>query len=273
MPSKTSRPSCPRAGLRTALALAISAATVLTVACGGGGGGGGGGTTVTDNNPGNTSPPTYDVAKLGVPKFVNSIYIDLSQKNPDGSPVVNQISKFRSSQGHDYSDSYESCLSMKHYLSTPDSNTKIYVPVTGTVTWQDTPIVGPNFSVQSDLQPAFVFTVMHVVPLKSYKMGDHVTEGDLLGHHVGTWTSSDIIVDVNDGGPKASLDGYGPGGRLVSYFQTLTDAAFQPFKARGINSPTDLIISKAQRDSFPITCVAGAFVFTVPDPLPGFLKF
>src|SRR4051812_45142711 len=63
---------------------------------------------------------TYDINLLGVPKFVNTNYIDMRK--------ITRISKFRSAVGHDYSDATqfgpnddikgfgptESCRSMKH---------------------------------------------------------------------------------------------------------------------------------------------------------------
>ena len=55
-----------------------------------------------------TACDTYDVDKNGVPQFMEADYIDLSR--------ITQISKFRSAAGHDFSDSFESCRSMKHYF-------------------------------------------------------------------------------------------------------------------------------------------------------------
>ena len=50
----------------------------------------------------------YDVDLYGIPKFVNINYIELYK--------IYCISKFRSAIGHDYSDDFESCRSMKHYF-------------------------------------------------------------------------------------------------------------------------------------------------------------
>ncbi|TRZ90870.1 MAG: hypothetical protein D4R84_15485, partial [Rhodocyclaceae bacterium] len=54
-----------------------------------------------------------DLDGLGVPKFVATNYIDISK--------IFQLSKFRSSAGHDYSDDLEKCRSMKHYFMRPDA--------------------------------------------------------------------------------------------------------------------------------------------------------
>jgi hypothetical protein len=56
-----------------------------------------------------TAPPNYDhsqddpydIDTYGIPKFVNVNYIELEK--------IHRISRFRSSEGHDYSDDFESC--------------------------------------------------------------------------------------------------------------------------------------------------------------------
>jgi len=251
------RPAPPVRGL-------LIAALLVAVACGGG----------TKSESG--AEASYDVDLLGVPKFVGSLYLDLSQRRPDGSPLVNEVTRFRSSQGHDYSDSYETCRSMKHYFKGADGATEVYAPVTGKVAWHD---VGPGtaapdrINVAADAQPAFVFTVMHVALDRAYRVGEQLTGGQRIGLHVGSWTWSDIVVLVNDGKGVPKTTGSGPSGRLVSYFETLTDAAFQPFQARGIGSRTDLIISRAARDAAPPVCVAEQFGAGWVDPLPGSVTF
>lgn len=73
--------------------------------------------------------PTYDVDALGIPRFVADNYLDLA--------VIEKISRFRSSVGHDYHDQFEGCRSMKHYFfprSAADWSTiPIYAPVSGAV--------------------------------------------------------------------------------------------------------------------------------------------
>jgi hypothetical protein len=60
----------------------------------------------------------------------------------------------------------------------------------------------------------------------------------------------------------------------VSYFDTLTDSAFAAFSRRGINAPSNLIITRAERDAHPLACagIGGAFLKT-NDPLPSFVHF
>jgi hypothetical protein len=207
--------------------------------------------------PGSVFAQTYDITARGVPKFVDTVYIDLHK--------ITKISKFRSGFGHDYSDTgqfnllayvdpalrkIEGCSSMKHYFMAPDESAAIYAPVSGTVTRMfDEEIGGTQIQIAADAQPAFTFTMFHVTLEKPLTQGDHVSAGQRLGHHVGTQTWSDIAVIVRT--PK--------GLHLVSYFETLTDEAFAAFKARGVESRSQMILSRAYRDANPVFyCATGA---------------
>jgi hypothetical protein len=55
-----------------------------------------------------TEWPEYDTDANGVPRFAESNCIELHK--------ISRISKFRSGAGHDYSDDFETCRSMKHYF-------------------------------------------------------------------------------------------------------------------------------------------------------------
>ena len=184
----------------------------------------------------------YDLDALGVPKFVKTNYIDLNK--------ITQISKFRSSAGHDYHDDKESCRSMKHYFIAPDSTTTIKSPVAGVVSRMDDDFVGKQIHITSDAQQAFDFIIFHVMLAKPLAVGDRIEEGQILGLHAGTMTFSDIAVAVNT--PTAY--------RLVSYFDTLTDEAFAAFQARGITSRDQMITSKAARDAAPYQCAGQEFI-------------
>ena len=197
------------------------------------------------------STPGYDLDGKGVPKFVNSVYIELNR--------VSQISKFRSNAGHNYSDHTqfglqaikgtdnrdEDCRSMKHYFIAPDALTEVRAPVSGRVSGitGEAPL-GDQISFVSDEYPAFEFTVFHVVLDAALTIGQHVNEGERLGHHTGTETYSDLAVVVK------TTRGF----HLVSYFETLTDTAFAAFQARGVTTRESLIYTKAQRDAAPFTC-------------------
>lgn len=72
----------------------------------------------------------------------------------------------------------------------------------------------------------------------------------LLGTHIGSQTMSDIAVIVND--PTHQ-------GRMVSYFDVITDAVFNEYINRGVAKREDMIISKATRDARPLTCNGDTF--------------
>ncbi len=190
----------------------------------------------------------YDLDALGIPKFVSINYIELSK--------ISQVSKFRSSAGHDYHDDVEACRSMKHYFIAPDATTAIVSPVAGTVSRLTSDFVGTQVQITSDLQPAFIFIIFHVNLAKPLTVGDRITEGQALGTHIGTQTFSDIAVAVN------TTKNY----RLVSYFDTLTDAAFAAFQARGITSREQMQFTKSERDADPYRCNGEEFAGLKVDP-------
>lgn len=212
------------------------------------------------NGPDDSGIVLYDVDRDGVPKFVRTDYIELSK--------IQKITRFRSAFGHDYWDDFEHCRSMKHYFCPPGGDpgvahtpswTEIVIrsPVAGTVARVETEFAGTQVRIQSAVQPAFYFILFHVGLASPLAAGDSVAEGQVLGHHGGDETMSDIAVGVTT-----------PGGwRLVSYFQTMTDSLFQSYQARGIATRDTMIISKAARDADPLTCNGDAFTTTgsIPD--------
>ena len=189
---------------------------------------------------------TYDVDANGIPQFVNVDYIELNK--------IHQISKFRSGIGHDYSDDFESNRSMKHYFQPKASvdwaSVQIFSPVDGVVVDADDGWAGTQVRIQSDAYPAFFFILFHVDLGNPLHVGDAVAAGTQLGTHIGSQTMSDIAVGVN------TPDGW----KLVSYFNVMTDAVFQHYQARGLNSRNDAIISKEERDADQLTCVGEDFV-------------
>ena len=69
-------------------------------------------------------------ANRDLPLFITASHIDVSD--------IERISLFRSNAGHDYSDSFESCCSMKHYYRPIDYYEKrftqpIFSPVDGVI--------------------------------------------------------------------------------------------------------------------------------------------
>ncbi|HEX9252264.1 MAG TPA: hypothetical protein VF870_08475, partial [Ignavibacteriaceae bacterium] len=168
-----------------------------------------------------TTTPDYiwDIDKNGIPEFVKTNYIELAR--------IYRISKYRSSVGHDYSDASEQCRSLKHYFE-PKADVdwttiKIYAPVKGTITRAEQEWAGIKLEIESEEFPAFRFSIFHINTSKQYNINDKVVEGELLGTHFGSQTYSDISVIVND---PAKL------GRMVSFFDVMTDALFKEFSDR-----------------------------------------
>jgi hypothetical protein len=205
------------------------------------------------------SHETYDLNSNGIPRFVQSDYIELGK--------IERISRFRSGVGHDYSDDFESCRSMKHYFQ--PSNTvnwasiQIRSPVAGTVSRLDQESLagsGTQMRIKSRDFPAFCFILFHVRTNGLVSAGDSVSAGQMLGTHIGAQSTSDIAVGVST--PT--------GWRLLSYFDAMTDSVFATYQARGINSRTDAIISKEARDADPLTCNGGKFAS--PGNLPNWVR-
>lgn len=198
-----------------------------------------------DDNPPNPTD-IWDIDKDGIPKFVNTNYIELSK--------IYRISKYRSGIGHDYSDATEHCRSMKHYFEPKGTidwaTVKILSPVAGTVTRVEQEWAGTKLEIASDAYPAFRFSIFHINANKQFNIGDKLTEGQELGTHIGSQTMSDISVIVND--PTRQ-------GRMVSYFDVMTDAVFNAYIVRGVAARSDMIITKAQRDADPLTCTGDQF--------------
>jgi len=125
---------------------------------------GGAGPTDTTSPPGTPGPPpppppsTWNVDSLGVPKFVRSDYIELGR--------IRRISRFRSSAGHDYSDAFETCRSMKHYYQRLDSaaavEARIYSPVTGTVAFARAEWAGTQVGIRPAAYPASELIISRV---------------------------------------------------------------------------------------------------------------
>lgn len=204
----------------------------------------------SDNNESHPSTDIWDIDKQGIPMFVNYNYIELNK--------IQEISKFRSSVGHDYSDSYEQCRSLKHYFQPYGDidwgTVKIYSPITGTITRVEQEWAGTKLEIVSDAYPAFRFQIFHINTSQVYEVNDNVTEGEYLGTHISADTYSDISVIVND--PTKQ-------GRFVSWFYVITDPVFEEYQDRGATTREDFIISKELRDANPLDCNN----FGVNDPL------
>lgn len=191
---------------------------------------------------------TYDVDLQGIPRFVSVNYIELVN--------IYRISKFRSAIGHDYSDDFESCRSMKHYFQPRGnanwSQVQIFAPVSGRISEVREEWAGTQLWIQADQYPAFYFILFHIHLSSPLSTGNMVTAGQNLGTHIGPQTMSDIAVGVN------TPDGW----KLISYFATMTDLLFQQYQSRGVNFREQLIISREQRETDPLTCSGDTFIDT-----------
>lgn len=218
--------------------LTLSAFTFLLTftACGGGTG------EVTGDGGGDGPDNAADEA---IPQLVSADYIGLDH--------IARISRFRSGVGHDYSDEFESCRSMKHYfrphLSADWSAVPIFSPTTGIVSQVDTEWTGSQVRIRSEQHPTFSVILFHVDLANPLVVGDRVVAGQQLGTHIGSQTMSDIAV-----GNQTST-----GWRLVSYFDVMTDSVFERYRARGLQTRDDAIISREARDADPLICSGETF--------------
>jgi hypothetical protein len=206
--------------------------------------------------------PTYDIAHDGIPKFVKKDFTQLAK--------IEKISKFRSGEGHDFSDGFETCRSMKHYYSVYEGYrlnnvVEIRSPVAGDIVSISNDGHGASIGlnnkqiqIRPDGQPAFVIRIFHCdLASSAICAGKRLKVGELLGHarlyyedlgeHAGSF---DIAVFVN------TPDGR----RLISYFNTLSDAAFSAYTARGVTSRQDFIITQEERDADPLQCNGEEFM-------------
>ncbi len=233
---RVNAPPSPRLSAAVACVVPASIAATLAVAvvaCGRGGIAG----------PRDTRPPPADDA---TPTFVTAHYIDLG--------AVGRISRFRSAVGHDYSDDFETCRSMKHYFEPragiDPTRIAIFAPVDGTVAELREEWAGTQVGIQAAERPAFTLVVFHVHVDPPLAVGDRVRAGQRLGTHIGPQTMSDIA--VREATPH--------GMRLVSYFEVLSDARFAEVAALGPARRADAIIGAAERDRRPLRCQGDRFL-------------
>ena len=187
----------------------------------------------------------------GIIQFVEHDYIDLEH--------IDWISRFRSGMGHDYTDDFETCSSMKHYYHPGISNwtdISIYSPVDGTILDVE---YNENYNdmqvkIKSDAHPEYKFILFHVHLDPSLTNGVSVTAGQEIGNHSSTNTMSDIAVRIS------TLYSNQPMNRLVSYFDVMTDNLFSNYLDRGVIDKSNLIISYEERTNDMLVCEGETFV-------------
>ena len=108
---------------------------------------------------------SYDVETNGIPKLTKSEFTELHK--------ISTISKLRSGEGHDYSDCFESCRSMKHYFFPfetyrENNNIEIYCPIDGIIEHiedegygSSVGLTNKQIRIRSIEEPAFIFVIFH----------------------------------------------------------------------------------------------------------------
>lgn len=180
----------------------------------------------------------------GIPRFVSSDYIDLA--------MISKISRFRSGEGHDYSDDFESCRSMKHYYVPFNdldwAGVNIFSPVDGIVVQLDQGWAGNQVRIESEKYPKLFFILFHVNTI-DLNIGDSVAVGELIGNHIGSQTWSDIAAGYSS--PQ--------GWKLLSFFDLMNDTLFESYRDRGLISREAAIITAGERNDDPLTCKSEQF--------------
>jgi hypothetical protein len=198
-----------------------------------------------------------------VPRFVDLDFTELDK--------IEEISLFRSSAGHDYSDECEDCRSMKHYYAPTaghhvNGDVIVRTPVTGQVVSIAAEGHGASVGnenkqvrVRSSLHPEITFVFFHVDVTGGLAAGDFVTAGDAIG------TARMVYPDLGETAHDFDLavkvhtltgDSY------VSWFDVVTDALFSTYVARGASARSDFVLTKAARDADPLTCSDESFTST-----------
>lgn len=208
------------------------------------------------------SCPTVDIESDGIPQFIDYDFVDLTQ--------IENISLFRSAAGHDYSDGFETCRSMKHYFAPElkiNDTVFIYSPVDGTVVslfteeenFIDDGRTNQRVVIQPDDQPAILIILFHVDLLDPPVIaGTNVSTGQLIGY----------ARMIRNGGPPShnfdvALDASTDDGiRFISYFDAMTDPLYSNYTTWGSGPAlwNGFIISEPERDADPLDCNDGAFI-------------
>ena len=187
-------------------------------------------------------------------QFVTSSFVDLSK--------IYSISKFRSLQGHDFSQGGETCRSMKHYFvpqrtqegmelvgknngipPKPDgkNDIDIFSPFDGKITRIESEHfpVGEQIYLVPDVASKFTVRLFHVFKVDGIKVGSKLTAGQKIGV-ISSYSDTDVSVE--------------DGSKYLSIFEVMTDSVFSEYEKRGAKTRDDFIISREYRDAHPVTC-------------------
>jgi hypothetical protein len=184
---------------------------------------------------------------------------------------VEQVSLFRSSAGHSYTDDCEDCRSLKHYFAPyanhlANGDVAVRSPVAGTIVsvtaeghGASVGLENKQVRIRSTLRPDVTFILFHVDCVPGTAAGNVVAAGDPIG------TARLVYPDI----PEVAHDFdiavrvhtlYGD--RYVSWFDVVSDALFATYVARGASARSDFVISRGARDADPLTCSGETFTST-----------
>jgi hypothetical protein len=206
------------------------------------------------------------------PKFVNVDYTELDK--------VTSISRFRSGIGHDYSDSFELCRSMKHYYVPFDEyrdnyQIQIFSPVDGVIDsivdeqhGHSGGLINRQIRIKSDLYLGITIVLFHIDLISNdIQVGKHVNAGELLGFaHMYYPELNEFAHDFDIAVWFQSQSGL----KYVSYFDIIIDELLQEYINRGVTSRSDLIISQEERDNDPLQCDEDG-IFLDPGTIPNWV--
>lgn len=244
------------------------------------------GTNIVSSANGTISKGACPIVDLssGTLKFVATNIINPSQ--------ISNISIFRSSEGHDFSDSFESCRSMKHYIEP-----FLKVNNTNTVTAPaNLKVVGMNTEERNGFtddgrtnqylalslvaNPGYVVELFHVDIASGLdvKLGDIIPEGTIIGHgrlvRTNEGDTSPTTSHDFDIGVAANVSG---GMKRLSYFDVITDSVMNSMDTWADSQISarnwvrdDFSYSAADRALDPITC--NGEEFATFGTLPGWLS-
>lgn len=206
---------------------------------------------------------TIDVDAGELPGFISQDFVNLNDDIVD-------VSLFRSSAGHDYSDRFESCRSMKHYFvpsidKRVNDTVPIYSPIDGQVeslyaeeeSFSDDGVTNQKVTIRSDDYPGLLVILFHVdLSSSSVVVGTSVSAGQQLGfarleRNGSIGHDFDIAIHVNTA----------TGVKYVPYFDAMTDGLFNSYITWGGGGITRdaFMISESARDADPLTCVNETF--------------
>ena len=186
---------------------------------------------------------------------------------------LGRMSKFRSVTGHDFSfntSEYDlagtSCRSMKHYMipvGAPRKNALVHV-TPHTFEWMSIKFFAPadgvigdvihsqshgepeqQFTIESAEYPGYYFGFYHVKLDPNLRGGSPVKAGQQVGTLGNEESYAEISVEARVNSRQI---------HLLSFLQVATDEVFEEYKARGVNSVLDVIITREERDANPIAC-------------------